>query len=184
MVGFQYIDNKWQHTTMCIVHKGFRGFRAVSPASSLGGCLIGLKPAIPYDTIHSTLAVIKMKNILEKTYYLFHSITLHSEKKFQATLSVALGATLLTDVIDSFLFLFDIKSVITSSKLIMGIVFVLWSVFFYYYYRYNYRDDKILDKYKNIEKAEKNKIIIIVISIYSTLILSFIGSGIIEKSYF
>jgi len=44
---------------MCIVHKGFRGFRAVSPASVLGGNMIGLKPAIPYDTIHSTLAGIK-----------------------------------------------------------------------------------------------------------------------------
>jgi hypothetical protein len=43
---------------MCIVHKGFRGFRAVSPASNLGGNLIGLKPAIPYDTIHSTLVAI------------------------------------------------------------------------------------------------------------------------------
>lgn len=45
--------------TMCIVHKGFRGFRAVSPASILGGNLIALKPEIPYDTIHSTLALIK-----------------------------------------------------------------------------------------------------------------------------
>jgi len=36
---------------MCIVHKGFRGFRAVSHASILGGILIGLAPAIPYDTI-------------------------------------------------------------------------------------------------------------------------------------
>jgi len=42
--------------TMCIVHKGFRGFRAVSPASILGGNLIGLKPAFPYDTIHLPLA--------------------------------------------------------------------------------------------------------------------------------
>lgn len=40
---------------MCIVHKGFRGFRSVSPASILGGNLTGLKPAIPYDTIHSPL---------------------------------------------------------------------------------------------------------------------------------
>ena len=40
---------------MCIIHKGFSGFRAASPASILGGNLIGLKPAIPYDTIHSTL---------------------------------------------------------------------------------------------------------------------------------
>ena len=46
---------KHENTTMCIVHKGFRGFRAASPASILGGILIGLKPAIPYDTIHSTL---------------------------------------------------------------------------------------------------------------------------------
>ena len=41
---------------MCIVHKGFRGFRAVSPASILGGNLISLKPAIPYVNIHSPLA--------------------------------------------------------------------------------------------------------------------------------
>ncbi len=43
---------------MCIVHKGFRGFRAVSPASNLSGNLTGLKPAFPYDTIHSPLAFI------------------------------------------------------------------------------------------------------------------------------
>jgi len=41
--------------TMCIVHKGFRGFRAVSPASILDSNLIGLNSAIPYDTIHSPL---------------------------------------------------------------------------------------------------------------------------------
>jgi hypothetical protein len=46
-------------TTMCIVHKGFRGFRAVSPASILGGNLRSLKSAIPYDTIHSTLCAIR-----------------------------------------------------------------------------------------------------------------------------
>ena len=40
---------------MCILHKGYRGFRALSPASILGGYLIGLKSAIPFDTIHSTL---------------------------------------------------------------------------------------------------------------------------------
>ena len=40
---------------MCIVHKGFRGFRTASPASTLGSNLIGLKPEIPYDTIHRTL---------------------------------------------------------------------------------------------------------------------------------
>ena len=44
--------------TMCIIHKGFRGFRAVSPASILGGNLIGLKPAVPYEIIHSPLATI------------------------------------------------------------------------------------------------------------------------------
>ncbi|PVX50113.1 hypothetical protein C7377_1763 [Balneicella halophila] len=46
---------KHENTTMCIVHKGFRGFRAVSPAFIFSGNLIGLKPAIPYDTIHSTM---------------------------------------------------------------------------------------------------------------------------------
>ena len=33
---------------MCIVHKGFSGLRAVSPASIWGGNWIGLNPAIPY----------------------------------------------------------------------------------------------------------------------------------------
>ena len=40
---------------MCIVHKGFRGYRAASHALILGGKLNGLKTAIPYDTIHSPL---------------------------------------------------------------------------------------------------------------------------------
>jgi hypothetical protein len=40
---------------MCIIHKGFRGFRAISPASILGGKLIGLKSAIPCEIIHLTL---------------------------------------------------------------------------------------------------------------------------------
>jgi hypothetical protein len=40
--------------TMCIIHKGFRGFGAVSPASILCCNLIGLKHAIPYEIIHST----------------------------------------------------------------------------------------------------------------------------------
>ncbi len=35
-------------TTMCIIHKGFRGFRALLPASILAGNLISLNPAIPY----------------------------------------------------------------------------------------------------------------------------------------
>jgi len=47
---------------MCIEHKGFRGFRAASPASNMGGKLIGLKPAIPYDTIHLTLGAILSKH--------------------------------------------------------------------------------------------------------------------------
>ena len=50
---------KHENTTMCIVHKGFRGFRTASPASNLGGNLTCLKPAIPYDTIHAPLAAIK-----------------------------------------------------------------------------------------------------------------------------
>lgn len=40
---------------MFIIHKGFRSKRAVSPASILGGKLIGLKSAIPYEIIHSPL---------------------------------------------------------------------------------------------------------------------------------
>jgi len=43
---------------MCIIHKGFRGFLSLSHASILGGILIGLKPAVPYEIIHLTLAVI------------------------------------------------------------------------------------------------------------------------------
>lgn len=54
---------------MCIIHKGFRGFRAVSPASILGGNLIGLKPAIPYEIIHSTLSAIRNK-VVQKKYYI------------------------------------------------------------------------------------------------------------------
>ena len=40
---------------MCIIHKGFIGIRVVSPASILLDKLIGLKPEIPYEIIHSTL---------------------------------------------------------------------------------------------------------------------------------
>jgi hypothetical protein len=46
---------------MCIIHKGFRGFQAVSPASNLVGNLIGLKPVIPYEIIHLTLEFIQLK---------------------------------------------------------------------------------------------------------------------------
>ncbi len=63
-IGNHLIDldqrlNKAQPLTMCIIHKGFRSFIAVSPASIFGGKLIGLKPEIPYDTIHSTLGKIQ-----------------------------------------------------------------------------------------------------------------------------
>ena len=54
---------------MCIVHKGFRGFRAVSPASILVGNLIGLKPAIPYDTIHSTLVASQSDKVVKWNNY-------------------------------------------------------------------------------------------------------------------
>ncbi len=47
---------------MCIVHKGFRGFRAVLPASILGGNSKGLNLAIPYDTIHQPLGTIQKKS--------------------------------------------------------------------------------------------------------------------------
>jgi len=33
-------NNNAERTTMCIIHKGFRGFRALSPASILGGSLL------------------------------------------------------------------------------------------------------------------------------------------------
>lgn len=57
---------------MCIVHKGFRDFRAVLPASILGGSLIGLNPAIPYDTIHSTLCpMLKETNYAKMLTYKF-----------------------------------------------------------------------------------------------------------------
>jgi hypothetical protein len=42
---------------MCIIHKGSRGFRAISLASMLGGKLIGLRPEIPYEIIHVTVIV-------------------------------------------------------------------------------------------------------------------------------
>jgi len=43
---------------MCIIHKGFRGFWAASPASNFGGNLIDLNPAIPYEIIHKQLGKI------------------------------------------------------------------------------------------------------------------------------
>ena len=50
-----WINIKHIPTTMRIIHKGFRGFRALSPASILGGNVIGMKLAIPYEIIHSPL---------------------------------------------------------------------------------------------------------------------------------
>ena len=44
---------------MFIIHKGFIGFRAISPASNLGGTLIGLKSATPYEIIHLPLQAIR-----------------------------------------------------------------------------------------------------------------------------
>jgi hypothetical protein len=49
---------KKQPLTRSIANKGFRDFRKVSPASSLDGNLIGLKPAIPYEIIHLPLVII------------------------------------------------------------------------------------------------------------------------------
>ncbi len=43
---------KYDRTTMCIIHKGFRGFRTVLPALIFSCKLISLKPAIPYEIIH------------------------------------------------------------------------------------------------------------------------------------
>jgi hypothetical protein len=48
---------------MCVIHRGFRGFRALSPASIIGSIVIGLKSAIPYKIINSTLPNIKRKII-------------------------------------------------------------------------------------------------------------------------
>ena len=50
---------------MCIILKGFRGFRAVLLASKLGGNLIGLKPAIPYEIIHSPLGARRKRQKIE-----------------------------------------------------------------------------------------------------------------------
>ncbi|MBB3697734.1 hypothetical protein FHS70_001856 [Flammeovirga yaeyamensis] len=56
---------------MYIVHKRFGGFRAVSFALNLGGNLIGLKLAIPYDTIHSTLVLQKTRQ--KHVYIIFNN---------------------------------------------------------------------------------------------------------------
>ena len=70
---FIYLKNN-EMPTMCIVHKGFSGFRAVSPASILGSNLIDKKPAIPYDN-HTPNVASNMTNqtqnrITSLKYYL------------------------------------------------------------------------------------------------------------------
>jgi len=55
---------------MCIIHKGFRGFRALSLESFFGGNLIGLKPAIPYETIHETLGLIHYNALFFHKYFI------------------------------------------------------------------------------------------------------------------
>ena len=47
---------KYETLTMCIIHKGFRGFRTVSSAFNLSCNLIGIKTTIHYKIIHSPLA--------------------------------------------------------------------------------------------------------------------------------
>jgi hypothetical protein len=42
---------------MCIVHAGFRGFRAFAARKKSRYKLIGNRFVIPHDTIHSTLCV-------------------------------------------------------------------------------------------------------------------------------
>jgi hypothetical protein len=63
---------------MCIIHKGFRGFRALSPASILGGKLTGLKPAIPYEIIHETLRVILLDANMKRLFLIGLVITFFS----------------------------------------------------------------------------------------------------------
>ena len=60
-------------TTMCIIHKGFRGFRAASPASNLGGNLIGLKPEIPYEIIVCQEAAHRYKRVLHALFEMVES---------------------------------------------------------------------------------------------------------------
>jgi hypothetical protein len=54
MVGLKH-----EHTTMCIVHAGFRGFRAFVARKKSRSKLIGSCFVIPHDTIHSPLATIR-----------------------------------------------------------------------------------------------------------------------------
>jgi hypothetical protein len=60
---------------MCLIHKGFGGFRALSFASILGGNLISLKTAIPYEIIHLTLHLRKKKNNLKQNLSQFKNIS-------------------------------------------------------------------------------------------------------------
>ncbi len=43
--------------TLCIIHKGFRGFQALSQRPIAGWNSIGLNPSIPYEIIRSPLIV-------------------------------------------------------------------------------------------------------------------------------
>jgi hypothetical protein len=72
--------NKNERPTMCIVHKGFRGFRAVSPASILGGKLIALNFLIPYDTIHSPLYAMLKKPTAQIAHLVFANTQANAKK--------------------------------------------------------------------------------------------------------
>ncbi len=96
---------------MCIIHKGFRGFRAASPASNLGGNLIGLKPAIPYEIIHSPLGFMqKRPNILKQLSTIFF---------FLVTTTFCLGQSLFFDDIENSIWTTDssfTKSTLTENQ--------------------------------------------------------------------
>lgn len=61
-----YHLTKSQCTTMCMVHKSFRGLRAVSPVSVLGGNLIGTKLKIPYAPYHLPVEKSWMQTLNER----------------------------------------------------------------------------------------------------------------------
>jgi len=57
---------------MCIIHKGFRGNRELSPASIFAGNMTGLKSEIPYEIIHSTLCTSKTNSAIDETFEYFN----------------------------------------------------------------------------------------------------------------
>ncbi len=69
--------------TMCIVHKGFRGLRAVSSALNLGGNLIGLKPAIPCDTIHLPLPASLKETVQNNNTMKLKNVKIEKYKSFE-----------------------------------------------------------------------------------------------------